>query len=80
MLRLLELDKLVFQDRLDLCEGKAARIKVVEDAVKEFEPFVKLIEQRYKAGSVPPLTFDLAQLHLLGLRITLEKTKLETGR
>jgi hypothetical protein len=79
MLRLLELDKLVFQDRLDLCEGKAARIKVVQETIAEFEPVVKLFEQRYKAGTVDPLTFDLAQLHLLGLKIALEKTKQETG-
>jgi hypothetical protein len=76
MNRVLEVNRLVSQARLDLCEGKQDRVRVLETAVKELQPVVEHCEKRYKvaaANSVVP--YNLARLQVLELKIALEQAK-----
>jgi hypothetical protein len=78
--RLVEVNRLVLQARLDLCEGRPERIKAVEETIKEFEPLVEKLQGLHKAGAAgSALYFHLAQAHLLELRIALEKARQATG-
>jgi hypothetical protein len=78
--KLLEVNKLVFQARLELCEGKQDRIKVLEETLKEVEPIAELCEKRLKAGAANSLVpYNLARIHLLELKIALEKVKQGAG-
>jgi hypothetical protein len=80
-LRLAEVKKLVLQAQLDLAETNAERIKAIEDAIKETEPLVDASEKSAKAGIGSGMVqFQLAQAHLLELKIMLEKAKLENGK
>jgi hypothetical protein len=79
--QLVLLDKLVYEARLDLCETRAERIKATEQSIKQFEPIVAQFEKRYKEGiGNATVTFHLAEVHLLEIKIALEKAKLETGK
>jgi hypothetical protein len=75
ILRLAEVKKLVLQARLELADTKQERIKVIEDAIKEFEPFVEAYEKRSKAGIGGVVEFQLAQIHLLELKIAMARAK-----
>jgi len=76
ILRLAEVKKLVLQARLELADTKQERIKVIEDAIKEFEPLVEAYEKRSKAGiGSGVVEFQLAQIHLLELKIAMERAK-----
>jgi hypothetical protein len=79
--QLVILDRLVYEARLDLCETKADRIKAAEQSIKQFEPVVAQFEKRYKEGiGNATVTFHLAEVHLLEMKIALEKAKLETDK
>jgi hypothetical protein len=79
--QLVLLDKLVHEARLDLSETRAERIKATEQSIKQFEPIVAQFEKRYKEGiGNATVTFHLAEVHLLEMKIALEKAKLETGK
>lgn len=78
--RLVEVNKLVFQARLDLCEKKSERIKVIEETIKEFEPLVAAQDKKAKAGQAnATFNYHLLEVHLLELKIALAKAKQETG-
>jgi hypothetical protein len=75
-LQLVEVNKLVADARLDLCETKPERIKALEDTIKEFEPILDQFAKRNRAGIAnATLPFHLLQAQILELKIALEKTK-----
>jgi hypothetical protein len=75
-LQVVEVDRLAFQARLDLCETKRQRIKAIKEAIEGFEPIVARIRQQSKSGvGTGKLAFHLVQVHLLELKIALEKAK-----
>jgi hypothetical protein len=75
-LQLAEVDKLAFQARLDLCETKRQRIKAIKESIEGFEPIVARIRQQSKSGvGTGKLALHLVQVHLLELKIALEKAK-----
>jgi hypothetical protein len=71
---------LVFEARLDLAETKPECVKAIEETIKELEMIVEPFEKRMKAGALnATVNFYLAQVHLLELKIALEKAKQENG-
>ncbi len=53
--QLLQANKLVFQARLDLSDGKPARLKAIEETIKEVDPIVAKLEKKYKSGTANTL-------------------------
>jgi len=61
--------------RLDACETKAERIKVLEDMVKTAEEIKNVTERLVAAGEAPQSKLLKARVHVLDARILLEKEK-----
>ena len=61
--------------RLEACETKAERIKVLEDMVKTAEETKDVTERLVAAAEVPQSKLLKAKVHVLDTRILLEKEK-----